>query len=250
MRRILTGNEAIARGAYEYGIEVAAGYPGTPSSEILENTVFYKDHLYCQWSPNEKVAFEVALGAAFSGRRSMVTMKHVGLNVAADPFFTSAYSGIEGGFIVISADDPGMHSSQNEQDNRNYARFAKIPMLEPSDSQEAKDFIGEAIKISEEFDTPVMLRLTTRISHSKSIVTINDTRPENKRDFPPRQSQKYVMIPGHAKRRRILMKESFEKLQKYSEDSGLNFEEIKDKELGFITNGICYYYIKEVFPES
>ncbi|MDD3626196.1 MAG: indolepyruvate ferredoxin oxidoreductase subunit alpha [bacterium] len=249
-KKILTGNEAIARGAYEYGIEVAAGYPGTPSSEILENVVLYKDHVYCQWSPNEKVAFETATGAAFSGRRSMVTMKHVGLNVAADPFFTVAYSGIEGAFVIISADDPGMHSSQNEQDNRNYAKFAKIPMLEPSDSQEAKDFMGEAIKISEEFDTPVMLRVTTRTCHSKSIVTLNDTRPENKKEFPPRQSQKYVMIPAHAKKRRLIMKERLEKLSKYSEESKLNVEEINDKEIGIITNGISYQYIKEVFPKA
>ncbi len=248
-REILTGNEAIARGAYEYGIEQAFGYPGTPSSEILENVVKYKDSIYCQWSPNEKVAFEVATGSAFGGRRTMVVMKHVGLNVAADPFFTVAYSGTEAGFVIISADDPGMHSSQNEQDNRNYAKFAKVPMLEPSDSQEAKDFIGEALKISEDFDTPVLLRVTTRISHSKSIVTLEENRPKNDREFPKKNERKYVMIPGHARRRRVIMKERFEKLAKYTEASDLNFAEYNDLEIGVITNGISYKYVKEVLPD-
>ena len=168
-KRLLTGNEAIARGAYEAGVKVATAYPGTPSTEILENISKYPE-IYSQWSVNEKVALEVASGSSIAGARTLVAMKHVGLNVAADPFMTMSYTGVTGGLVLISADDPQLHSSQNEQDNRYYARFARVPMLEPSDSQEAKDFVAEALDISEEYDTPVILRTTTRISHSRSLV--------------------------------------------------------------------------------
>src|SRR4030066_1933059 len=168
----LTGNEAIARAAYEAGVKVATAYPGTPSTEILENISRYRE-IYCQWSVNEKVAMEVASGASIAGARTLVAMKHVGLNVAADPFMTLSYTGINGGLVIVSADDPAMHSSQNEQDNRFYAKFAKVPMLEPSDSQEALDMLKTAFEISEKFDTPVLVRTTTRISHSRSLVNIN-----------------------------------------------------------------------------
>ena len=171
MRVLLSGNEAIARGAWEAGVRVASAYPGTPSTEILESLVRYEG-VVAEWAPNEKVALETAMGAAFGGVRAMAVMKHVGVNVAADPLFTLSYTGLRGGLILVSADDPEMHSSQNEQDNRHYARFAKVPMLEPSDSQEAKDFTRMAFELSEKFDTPVMLRTTTRVSHSKSIVTL------------------------------------------------------------------------------
>ena len=174
MRRLMSGNEAIARGAFEAGVTVGAGYPGTPSTEILENLVKYKPDVYCEWSPNEKVAFEVAAGASLAGARSIVTMKHVGLNVAADPLMTLSYISVEGGFVACVADDPGMHSSQNEQDTRNYARFAKIPLFEPSDSQEARDLLKLAIQVSEEFKTPVILRTTTRVSHSRSLVDLGE----------------------------------------------------------------------------
>ena len=169
---LLSGNEAIARGAYEGGVSVATGYPGTPSTEILEALAEYGEAVYCEWAPNEKVALEVAVGASLVGARSMITMKHVGLNVAADPLMTLSYLGAKGGLVVAVADDPGMHSSQNEQDTRNYARFAKIPVFEPSDSQEAKDFVVQALKISEQFRTPVILRSSTRISHGKSVVRL------------------------------------------------------------------------------
>ena len=172
-RLLLSGNEAIARGAYESGVKVAAAYPGTPSTEILESLREYKG-LHAEWAPNEKVALETGMGAAFGGVRALVVMKHVGVNVAADPLFTLSYTGLRGGLVLVTADDPEMHSSQNEQDNRHYARFAKVPMLEPSDSQEAKDFTALAFELSEKFDTPVMLRTTTRDSHSKSIVSIGE----------------------------------------------------------------------------
>src|SRR5512136_1592826 len=173
MKSLMSGNESIARGAYEHGVRFASGYPGTPSTEIIENIAKY-DGVYAEWSPNEKVALEVGIGAAFAGARAMVVMKHVGVNVAADPLFTVSYTGTNGALVIITADDPSLHSSQNEQDNRNYAKFAKIPMLEPADSQEAKDFIKLAFELSEKFDTPVFLRTTTRVSHSKSVVRIEE----------------------------------------------------------------------------
>lgn len=247
---LLSGNEAIARGAFEAGATVGAGYPGTPTSEILEAFVTY-DGVYTEWSVNEKVAFEVAHGAAMAGRRSLVTMKHVGVNVAADPLFTAVYTGVKAGLVLVSGDDPGMHSSQNEQDNRNYAYAAKMPVLSPSDSQEARDFTIRAFDISEQFDTPVMLLSTTRISHSKSVVVPGAPRtpavPEGfVRNFP-----KYVMIPGNARRRRVVLEERLARLTAYAESSaGLNTVEMNDTRVGFITAGVSYQYIKEVFPDA
>ena len=174
MKQLLSGNEAIARGIWEAGIKVASAYPGTPSTEVIENLPQYRDDIYCEWAPNEKVALEVAYGAAVAGSRSVTAMKMVGLNVAADPFFTASYLGVKGGFVIVNADDPSMHSSQNEQDNRYYARAAKVPLIEPSDAQECKDFVKAACEISEKFDTPVLFRTTTRVSHSKSLVELGE----------------------------------------------------------------------------
>src|SRR5512140_2293479 len=211
MKEILSGNEAIARGAFEAGVKVATAYPGTPSTEILENIISYRG-IDASWAPNEKVALEVGIGASFGGGRSLAAMKHVGVNVAADPLFTLSYTGVNGGLLLITADDPEMHSSQNEQDNRNYARFAKVPMLEPSDSQECKDFTRLAFEISEQFDTPVMLRTTTRISHSKSVVRLG----EPVRGLPEpklvRNAAKLVMLPGNARARHPLVEDRIRKL--------------------------------------
>jgi len=250
MRVLLSGNEAIARGAYESGVSVASAYPGTPSTEILETIASeYKD-IYAEWSPNEKVAFEVGMGCSFAGGRALVAMKHVGVNVAADPLFTLAYTGIRGGFVLISADDPGMHSSQNEQDNRNYARFAKVPLLEPSDSQEAKDFVKEAFRISEQFDVPVIVRTTTRIAHSESLVELSE-----KEDIEPpkgfvRDVQKFVMIPAYAKLRHAVVEERLKKLQAFSEEIPIQKIEPQDDNIGIITSGVSYQYAKEVMPNA
>jgi indolepyruvate ferredoxin oxidoreductase, alpha subunit len=246
----MSGNEAIARGAYEAGATVGTGYPGTPSTEILENLVKYKHDVYCEWSPNEKVAFEVAAGASLAGARSIVTMKHVGLNVAADPLMTLSYISVVGGFVVCVADDPGMHSSQNEQDTRNYARFAKIPLFEPADSQEAKDFLKLAMQVSEEFKTPVILRTTTRVSHSCSLVELGERRmPEMKIGLvknPPR----FVPIPvwGRAMRQRV--EERLLCLKTFSEKSPANCIEWRDRSLGIITSSIAYQYVREVWPDA
>lgn len=250
MKALLSGNEAIARGAYENGVTVATAYPGTPSTEILENMVNYKDKIYCEWSPNEKVAMEVAIGASFGGARTLVAMKHVGLNVAADPFLTLSYTGVKGGMVVVSADDPSMHSSQNEQDNRHYARLAKVPMLEPSDSQEAKDFVGIALDISEQFDTPVLLRTTTRISHSKTVVELKDRREKPEPAEFERAPQKFVMIPGHARLRHIEVEERLKKLEEYANNAEINRIEWGDAKIGVITSGISYQYVKEAMPEA
>ncbi len=250
MKQLLSGNEAIARGAYEYGVRVATAYPGTPSTEILENMVEYKDDLYCEWSPNEKVAMEVAIGAAFAGARSLVAMKHVGLNVAADPFMTLSYTGIKGGLVIITADDPGMHSSQNEQDNRHYARFAKIPMLEPSDSQEAKDFVGDALKISEEFDTPVLLRTTTRISHAKTVVETGSRQEKALPEDFIKDPAKYVMVPANARKRHPVVENRLEKVRNFAEETSLNKIEWGDREIGIISSAVAYNYAREVFPEA
>ncbi|MBM7624419.1 indolepyruvate ferredoxin oxidoreductase subunit alpha [Sporohalobacter salinus] len=244
---LLSGNEAIARGAYEAGVRVATAYPGTPSTEILENIVDYKEDIYCQWSPNEKVAMEVAIGAAFGGVRTLVAMKHVGLNVAADPFMTLSYTGVRGGLVIVTADDPSMHSSQNEQDNRHYARFAKVPMLEPSDSQEAKDFVGYALDISEEFDTPVILRVTTRISHAKTVV-----EPAKREEQPvpeefEKDPEKFVMVPANARKRHPIVEDRLEKISQYGEEASINQVEKNSHQLGVITSGISYNYVKEVF---
>lgn len=248
MKELLTGNEAIARGAFEYGVSVAAAYPGTPSTEILENLVNYPG-VYAQWSPNEKVAMEVGVGAAIGGARTLVTMKHVGVNVAADPLFTLAYSGVNGGLVLVSADDPGMHSSQNEQDNRNYAKFAKIPLLEPSNSQECKDMVGLALEISEQFDTPVILRTTTRVAHSQGFVELGEREAREAKPYV-KNAQKYVMVPAHAKGRHVVVEERRKKLQEFTETCSANRIEWADKNIGIIVSGIVYEYVKEVLPQA
>ena len=248
MKELLTGNEAIARGAYEFGVRVAAAYPGTPSTEILENLVNYPG-VYAQWSPNEKVALEVGLGAAIGGARTLVTMKHVGVNVAADPLFTLAYTGVNAGLVLVSADDPGMHSSQNEQDNRNYAKFAKIPVLEPSNSQEAKDMVGLGLEMSEQFDTPVMLRTTTRVNHSQSFVEIGERIDDTAKPYV-KNPRKYVMVPAHARGRHVVVEERRGKLAEYAESCPANRIEWADRKIGIIASGIIYEYVKEVIPEA
>jgi indolepyruvate ferredoxin oxidoreductase alpha subunit len=249
VREFMSGNEAVARGAYEAGCRVACAYPGTPSSEILENIAKYNGKIYCEWSTNEKVALEVASGAVFAGARSLVAMKHVGLNVAADPFFSMGYIGATGGFVIVSADDPGMHSSQNEQDNRNYARAAKIAMLEPSDSEEARLLTKLGFDISEEFDTPVLLRLTTRISHSYGIVNI-----EGREEHPPKgykkDIKKRLILPAHARPRHIFVEERLKRLKSYSNRFPLNRIEWGNRDVGIITSGVSYQYVKEVFPDA
>lgn len=246
MKVMMSGNEAVARGAYEAGLVFASAYPGTPSTEILETLVNYKDELYCEWAPNEKVALEAAIGASVAGVRSMATMKHVGVNVAADPLFTFAYTGVTGGCVLVSADDPGMHSSQNEQDNRNYATAARLLMLEPSDSQECKDMMMLALELSEEFDTPVLLRMTTRVCHSKSLVELGERK---KKDLIPykKQIHKYVCTPANAKVLRVNMVDRLKKMEEYACTCDLNKPEYNDKKIGVITSGIAYQYAKEVF---
>lgn len=244
---LLIGNEAIALGAYEAGAKVAVGYPGTPSTEILESISVNSD-IYTEWSVNEKVALEVGIGSAISGARTLVTMKHVGLNVAADPLFTSAYIGVKGGLVIVNADDPGMHSSQNEQDNRNYARAAKLPMLEPANSQEAKDYTKLAFELSEQYDVPVIIRTVTRICHSYGIVNGNPAdRSKSVEGFTPNK-QKFVMLPAFARKRHQILERSLQHLAKAANTLHINKMEINDKRVGFITSGICYNYIKEYFP--
>jgi indolepyruvate ferredoxin oxidoreductase alpha subunit len=244
----MSGNEAIARGAYECGVRFAAGYPGTPSTEIMESFATYPG-VYAEWSPNEKVAMEVGIGAALAGARALVVMKHVGVNVAADPLFTASYTGTNGALVVITADDPSLHSSQNEQDNRQYARFAKIPMLEPSDGQEAKEFIKLAFQISEKFDTPVFLRSTTRVSHSKSIVDLEEPQPPEDCTEIRFNAGKYVMVPINARKRRLAVEERMRNLQAFAETFSENRMEINDLDVGVITAGMPYNYIKDVFPQ-
>jgi len=248
MKKVLSGNEAIARGAWEAGVTYCAAYPGTRSSEILENAATYKE-METDWAPNEKVAVESALGACLTGARTMASMKHVGVNVAADPLMTASYTGVIGGFVLVTADDPQLHSSQNEQDNRNYAKFAKVPMLEPSDSQEAKDFVKLAFEISEKFDTPVMIRTVTRISHSKGPVELEE------RIKPPvelklrKEPTKFVMLPSNARPRHLIVEERSKKLKEFAETLDINRMEINDTKVGIITSGISYQYAKEAFPE-
>ena len=245
----LSGNEAIARGAWEAGVTVASGYPGTPSTEILENLSRY-DNVYTEWAPNEKVGLEVGLGASFAGARVLVTMKHVGLNVAADPLFTASYTGVRGGIVIINADDPEMHSSQNEQDNRNYAFAAKIPMLEPSDPAEALTMLKEAFELSEKFDTPVILRTTTRVSHVKGLVSTGERKlgpiPVEIEKIPA----KFVMLPANARMRRKVIAERLENMAAFVESYGGNRIEWGDKKLGIVTGGISYLYAKEALPEA
>ncbi len=245
---ILSGNEAIARGFYEAGGHFAAAYPGTPSTEILENISQY-DEIHAQWAPNEKVALEVAAGASLGGARSLAAMKHVGLNVAADPLFSLSYQGVNAGIVIISADDPSLHSSQNEQDNRWYARAAKIPMLEPSDSQEAKDFTMLALELSEQFDTPILLRTTTRINHSKSIVTLNERKEVAKKEYK-KDFMKNVLLPANAKKKHVLVEQRLTELEEYGISCSCNRIEWGDKKLGIITSGISYQHAREVFPKA
>ena len=244
---ILSGNEAIARGAYEAGCRVACAYPGTPSTEILENTVNYKE-IDSSWAPNEKVALEVAIGASFGGARALCTMKHVGVNVAADPLFTLSYTGVGGGLVLVTADDPEMHSSQNEQDNRNYAKFAKVPMLEPADSRECKEFTRLAFELSEQYDTPVMLRTTTRISHSKSIVTPGERVSGLAEPKLVRNAAKLVMLPGNARVRHPLVEERIKKLSEAGATMAINRLELRETSIGIITSGVCYQYVREAMP--
>lgn len=247
MRKLLSGNEAIARGAYEYGVTFSSGYPGTPSTEILEEFSKYPG-VYAEWSPNEKVALEVGIGAALAGARALVTMKHVGVNVAADPLFTVSYTGTNGALVIITADDPSLHSSQNEQDNRNYAKFAKIPMLEPADSKEAKEFIKMAFDISSRFDTPVFLRSTTRVSHSKSVVDLEEPLDVQEKREIVFNASKYVMVPMNARTRRVEVEKRLAGLRAYAETFSENHMEINDSEVGIITAGMTYNYAKAAFP--
>lgn len=249
MKKLLTGNEAIARGAYEAGCLIASAYPGTPSTEILENVSKYEE-IYSEWSTNEKVALEVASGASIAGARSLVTMKHVGLNVAADPLFTMAYEGVNGGLVIVTADEPGMHSSQNEQDNRLYAPHAKVAMLEPSDSQECKDFMKYAFEISERFDTPVLFRVTTRVCHSKSLVEFNERKEVEVKEYE-KDIRKYIMVPANSKVKHVEIEtERLPKLRQYSNSTPLNRIDWGDKKIGIITNGSSYLHAKEVFGDS
>ncbi len=246
----MLGNQAVARGLYEAGVSVISSYPGTPSTEITEFSSKYpEDEMYCEWAPNEKVACEVAIGASIAGARSFCAMKHVGLNVAADPLFTASYTGVNGGMVLAVADDPGMHSSQNEQDSRHYAIGAKVPMLEPSDSQECKDYAKLAYEISEKFDTPVILRLTTRVSHSQSAVTTADriphTIPEYKKNIA-----KNVMVPANAIKKHVVVEQRTLDLIDYAETSGINTVEMNSDEIGVITSGICYQYAKEALGDK
>lgn len=248
MKKILQGNEAIARGAWEAGVTVAAAYPGTPSSEVLAEIAKYKE-IKSQWSPNEKVAVEVASGAAIAGARSLACMKHVGLNVASDPFMTLAYTGIKGGFVILVADDPNVHSSQNEQDSRNWARFAKVPMLEPGDAKECKDFTKIAFDISEKFDTPVLLKGETRVSHSDSLVEEEERKESSiPLGLNPKDAPKYVMVPANVRVRRVFIEERMRKLEAYADEFPYNTMEINDPSIGVIAAGAAYMYTKEVFP--
>jgi len=246
---LLSGNEAIARGAYEAGVRVAAGYPGTPSTEVIEALAAYPE-VWVQWSTNEKVAVEVIIGASFAGARALAAMKHVGLNVAADPFLTFCYMPTRGGTVIVSADDPGMHSSQNEQDNRQYGRLARTPVLMPADSEEARDFTRAAFDLSEEFQTPVILRTTTRLSHGRSPVRLG-TRQEAARPLRfERRPQDFVMLPVNARRRHPLVEARLDALREYAEDCPFNRVEWGDRNLGFITGGVAYQYVKEAFPDA
>ena len=247
-KTIMLGNEAIARGAYEAGVKVSAAYPGTPSTEISENVVKYKE-IYAEWSPNEKVAMEVAIGASMAGVRSMASMKHVGVNVASDPLYTVSYIGVNGGLVLVAADDPGLYSSQNEQDTRCVARAAQVPVLEPSDSQEAKDFMVEAFNLSEKYDTPIIVRTTTRLSHSQGAVTLLD-RAEIEDKFYKRNIAKNVMMPGMAKGRHLYVEKRMKAMAEDGCKFAINKVEYNDTSIGFVTSGIAYQYVKEACPNA
>ena len=247
-KRILLGNEAIARGAYEAGVKVSAAYPGTPSTEVSESLVQY-DEIYAEWAPNEKVATEVAIGASIAGVRSMCVMKHVGMNVAADPLYTGAYTGVRGGLVLVVADDPGMYSSQNEQDSRMVARAAMVPIVEPSDSAEAKEFMKYAYDLSEKYDTPVILRSTTRLSHSQGLVELEERAEPF--DIPyERDMAKYVMMPGNAIKRHVVVEARMKQMAEDANSLPINRVEYNDLSVGFITNGIAYQYVKEAMPQA
>lgn len=250
MKELLAGNEAIALGAYHAGMGFATAYPGTPSTEILQN-IAKLEGVYTEWSINEKVALEVGMGAAYGGVRTLVSMKHVGLNVAADPFFALATTGTNAGIVVISCDDPGEHSSQGEQDNRHFAKFAKVPMIEPTDSQEAYELMDVAFKMSEEFDTPVLFRSTTRISHCKCVVDVSKERPTDlKKPAFLRSSAKYVMVPSNARTQRVVMEKRIDRLREWVENFPLNEMIINDRKLGVISSGVAYQYAREVFKDA
>lgn len=248
MKKLMLGNEAFARGLYEAGCKVASSYPGTPSTEITEEAAKY-DEIYCEWAPNEKVAMEVAIGASIAGARAFCGMKHVGLNVAADPLYTASYTGVNGGLVIAVADDPGMHSSQNEQDSRHHAIASKVLMLEPSDSQECKDYVKEGFKLSEEFDTPVIVRLSTRVSHSQTIVDVLDREEIPLKDYS-KNIPKYVMMPAMARGRHVFVEERTKRLVEFAEKSPLNKIEDNGGKIGVITSGICYQYAKEALGDS
>ncbi len=248
MRQLMLGNKALARGLYEAGCSVVSSYPGTPSTEVTEEAAKY-DEMYCEWAPNEKVAMEVAFGASLAGKRSFCGMKHVGLNVAADPLYTCSYTGVNAGMVICVADDAGMHSSQNEQDSRHHAIASKVPMLEPSDSSEAYQFARLAFEISEEFDTPVIIKMCTRVAHSQSVVeteerVVPETIPYQK------NIAKYVMMPGNAIRRHPIVEERMRKLTEYAETGKLNRVEMGDTALGIVTSSTSYQYVKEVFGDK
>ena len=246
---IMLGNEAIARGAYEAGVKVSAAYPGTPSTEISEYLVQYKEDLYCEWSPNEKVATEVAVGASIAGTRAMSCMKHVGFNVAADPAYSVSYMGVNGGLVIIVADDPGLYSSQNEQDTRMVARAAQLPVIEPSDSSEAKEYIKMAFELSEQFDRPIVYRTTTRLAHSQGLVTLEDRKvPEDKPYV--KDIRKTVMMPGNAKLRHVEIEKRNKELAEAANALPINRVEMNDTKIGVITSGIPYQYVKEALPNA
>lgn len=247
MKHLMSGNEAAARGAYEAGVKVCSAYPGTPSTEIFENLPQYQPALYCEWAPNEKVAAEVAYGASMAGVRSLCSMKHVGVNVAADPIFTAAYNGVGKGYVIVSADDPAMHSSQNEQDNRHYAKAAKIAMVEPSDSQECKDFMKAAFALSEQFNIPVLYRTTTRVCHAKSLVEFGKHEEQGYPEFH-RDVRHRVAIPANAYQNHPLLEQKLKDLEEYGNTCCLNRVEMAGTKIGVITASICYQYAKEAFP--
>ena len=248
MKKLLIGNAAVARGAYEAGVRVACAYPGTPSTEITEEISKY-DEIYSEWSPNEKVALEVAIGASIGGARAICCMKHVGVNVAADPLFTFSYTGVNGGLVLVCADDPGMHSSQNEQDSRRYALAAHVPMLEPSDSQEAKDFTRLAFEISENYDTPAMLRLTTRVAHSQSVVELSDPERVELKPYA-KDAAKYVMVPANARERHKAVERRMKALAEDCNGLPINRIEYGDRSVGIICSGNVYQYVKEALPQA
>ncbi|MCX5813116.1 MAG: indolepyruvate ferredoxin oxidoreductase subunit alpha [Proteobacteria bacterium] len=250
MKKVMQGNEAIARGAWEAGVIIGCAYPGTPSSEIMAEISGY-DEIYTEWSPNEKIAVEVAHGASLAGGRAIACMKHVGLNVAADPFMTISYTGVKGGFVIVVADDPGQHSSQNEQDSRNWTRFGKVPMIEPADSQECKDFTKIAFDISERFDTPVLLRTETRVSHCDSVVESGERKESAiPKGLDQKDTPKYVMVPMYSRPKRVALEDKIAKLAAYADtEFPYNVMEINDPSIGFISSGVSYLYTKDVFPQ-